>query len=238
MLIDPRYGTQDEDTKIFLSRFNEPSGSWILAIGANDEHSGSILTDNTHMVLGVDLREWIGSPPPNFVRLKGDFMKKTHLKTLRKFDVCYSLSAIEHFGLGCYGDPVMEEYDRVAMVFIWDLLKPGGHCYITVPYGAKHYVDLHNWQIYDKETLQTRIIGKFEVLEKVFFKSADCNVPDKNGIVEEVDADKYADPIPHLTVFLKMEKIKPVRSEDFKSLVGTECPDLLSGADGCFHSQG
>lgn len=70
--IHPEYGDCDEDVRKFLSRWNEPKDSQVLEVGANQEWSANILTDNGwRFVSGVDLFEgreghnyihWVGGP--------------------------------------------------------------------------------------------------------------------------------------------------------------------------------
>lgn len=54
----------------------------------------------------------------------------------RKFDVAVSISAIEHDGLGRYGDPIDPTGDLKAMQQIRGLLKPDGWLILAVPVGS------------------------------------------------------------------------------------------------------
>lgn len=49
------------------------------------------------------------------------------------FDMVTSLSSIEHFGLGRYGDPLDFEGDRKALARLIARLKTGGHLVLSVP---------------------------------------------------------------------------------------------------------
>ena len=55
------------------------------------------------------------------------------------FDGIVSLSAIEHMGLGHYGDPVDPEGDTKAIENCLHWLKPGGWLYFDVPYNPDGY---------------------------------------------------------------------------------------------------
>ena len=55
--------------------------------------------------------------------------------SLPKFDVCISVSSIEHSGLGRYGDKIDPDGDIKAMQSIKALLKYGGICFLSVPIG-------------------------------------------------------------------------------------------------------
>jgi 2-polyprenyl-3-methyl-5-hydroxy-6-metoxy-1,4-benzoquinol methylase len=51
------------------------------------------------------------------------------------FDLVYSISTIEHVGLGDYGDPRAPDGDRVAVGHLWEKVRPGGKLLISVPAG-------------------------------------------------------------------------------------------------------
>lgn len=217
--IDPSYGELDADTMMFLRHFDEPEYSDILEVGSHEEHSADILTDNGHIVTGYDLRPRPGVKYFHFAR---DFVKEYEWcrgseEHIIPYDAVFSTSAIEHFGLPCYDNQTIDpDYDIKAVEGMYGMLKPGGNCYVTVPYGAKFACE-RDWRVYDMESLQRRIVQRFEVLTKVFFKSGDTvgqDIPNERvwdgvPIVSEQEANRYDNPrYPHLTVFLKM--IKPV----------------------------
>ena len=51
------------------------------------------------------------------------------------FDVVYSISTIEHVGLGHYGDPSRGEGDRIALTHLWQKVRAGGRLIFSVPAG-------------------------------------------------------------------------------------------------------
>ena len=55
----------------------------------------------------------------------------------RSVDSISSLHAIEHFGLGRYGDPVDPDGWRKAMLGLQRVLRPGGRLYLSVPVGRE-----------------------------------------------------------------------------------------------------
>jgi SAM-dependent methyltransferase len=55
--------------------------------------------------------------------------------SLSKFDVCISVSSIEHSGLGRYGDNIDPMGDIKAMKDIKNILKKGGLFFLSVPIG-------------------------------------------------------------------------------------------------------
>lgn len=205
MIADAKYGQIDADSGMVLKHWGDHTPPCnVLEVGANEEDLAAIFAEQGHNVTGIDLRPW-GTTFKNYTRMEGDFVALAPLLQ-PDFDVAVSTSAIEHFGLNVYGSPVVEDYDAQAMAAMYRLLKPGGTCYITVPYGSTFLDDGGHWRVYNRETLQQRIIGEFAIEEKIFFKSGGCVVPDVDGIVAESDADAWSGDPPHVTVFLRMRK--------------------------------
>lgn len=216
LVIDPKYGDQDNDTLMVLSHFEVLPGGRVLEVGANDEDVARILTDNGLAVTGVDLRPDNRSQfPLSYARLEGDFVVLA--SSLRGcFDAAVSTSALEHFGLGTYGtfekteDP---DYDTKAVAAVRNLLKPDGVFHLTVPYGSRFVNGNRDWRVYDRDALARRILKPFGgwVEEQLFFKSAECSCPDQGGcppIVAEEDADRYEPGShPHVTVYLRLRKL-------------------------------
>ena len=224
-----RYPPQDTDARVFLRQFDgtpeliEYDGelewrSCVLAVGSNEEDTANILSDAGFQVDSWDLRDPVIShmqEPRNSLCFKGDFVAEC--KGPERYDHAYSLSAIEHFGFPCYeGSPVDLDYDMKAMDRMWDLLRWGGCCWITVPYGREPLLCYPLWRVYDQNMLRKRIVRKFSVETMLFFKSnPDCQghkdfPKDADGIEwvpqAEADAWRCQPDKPHQTVFLKMRK--------------------------------
>ena len=81
----------------------------------------------------------------------------------RKFDVCISVSSIEHSGLGRYGDIVDPDGDIKAMDDIKSLLKPGGLLFLSVPVGEDR-VMWNAHRVYGKKRFKVLLAG-WEVLQ-------------------------------------------------------------------------
>ncbi len=101
----------------------------------------------------IDIRSMAISPH-NIKFLQADLMKPAP----NLFECCDSLSclhAIEHFGLGRYGDPVDPDGHLKGFANLVTMLKPGGKMYISFPIGQPriefnaHRVfcptDIFNW---------------------------------------------------------------------------------------------
>jgi len=68
------------------------------------------------------------------------------------FDVVYSISTVEHLGLGHYGDQVVDGGDAKALTALWEMVRPGGRLIVTVPAG-KPTVQ-RGYRVYDERTLR------------------------------------------------------------------------------------
>ena len=71
------------------------------------------------------------------------------------FDLVYSISTLEHVGLGGYGDPRAPEADRIAVHHLWDKVRPGGRLFFTVPAGAR--CEQHGYRVYDPPALEAML---------------------------------------------------------------------------------
>jgi hypothetical protein len=68
---------------------------------------------------------------------------------------CDSLSclhALEHFGLGRYGDPLDAQGYRRGLANLANLLERGGTLYLSVPVGAERVEFNANW-VFDPDTI-------------------------------------------------------------------------------------
>lgn len=94
-----------------------------------------------------------------------------------------SLCALEHFGLGRYGDQVNPEGCFEAFEAIQRVLKPGGKAYISVPIGKEH-LEFNAHRIFYAQT----IIDSFSDMKLLEFSS----VHDSEDEIEyNIDVHKY-----------------------------------------------
>lgn len=136
--------------------------------------------DNVFM---IDIREMTSSIPGlSFVQ--GD---ATNLDSIEdsSLESISSLCAIEHFGLGRYGDPIDPDACFKALDSIQRKLIPGGYAYIAVPIGSEH-VEFNAHRVFYPET----IVKSMNLCELVRF-----DVTDGKGIEYNVDIHKYDDSI-------------------------------------------
>ena len=122
---------------------------------------------------------------PNVVFKQADFLKPLEGKK----DYCDSLSclhALEHFGLGRYGDPVVSEGFVHGFVNMSALLRLGGTFYLSVPIGISR-VEFNANRVFDP-----RIIVKLAV--ENFFNLSNLTIIRQNGKIESFvfDEDKFS----------------------------------------------
>jgi len=89
-------------------------------------------------------------------------------------DYCDSLSclhAIEHFGLGRYGDPVdTRGYER-GLANMAQLLRPGGTFYLSTPIGQERVAFNANW-VFDPRTIMRSAMANGLELQKLTIVSS------------------------------------------------------------------
>jgi 2-polyprenyl-3-methyl-5-hydroxy-6-metoxy-1,4-benzoquinol methylase len=69
-----------------------------------------------------------------------------------EFDLVYSISTIEHVGLGAYGDPFAPNGDALAVRHLWEKVRPGGRLFLSVPAGEAS--QQRGYRIYSPEAVQ------------------------------------------------------------------------------------
>jgi SAM-dependent methyltransferase len=82
----------------------------------------------------IDIRQ-PASQVRNITFLQADLMKDLPIHFVESCDSLSCLHALEHFGLGRYGDPVCWDGYRIGFINLISLLKPGGKLYLSVPIG-------------------------------------------------------------------------------------------------------
>ena len=86
-------------------------------------------------------------------------------------DSISSLHAIEHFGLGRYGDPIDVNGHIKAIENIWKCLKPGGVFYFSVPIGAQR-IEFNAHRIFSVNYLLDLFSEKYDLLSFSFVDDA------------------------------------------------------------------
>jgi SAM-dependent methyltransferase len=117
-----------------------------------------------HNQVGVDLR-YYPFQHPNLRFYQGDFFDVTFDEA--PFDVIIAISAIEHVGLGWYGEKIRPEKSDADLIDAFvKILKPEGQLIITVPFGVKKITP--SYRIYDRSSL-LGILKRFDIEDEEYY---------------------------------------------------------------------
>lgn len=129
-------------------------GSRILEFGCANSQLCVELASRGMMVTGVDLRAH-PLTHPNFVFRQGDFFDQDFKES---FDAVIAISAVEHVGLGAFGEDEREAgADRQLVESFSRLLRAGGQLILTVPFGKWNVNP--RYRVYDVEALEILLEG-------------------------------------------------------------------------------
>lgn len=142
----------------FVFRHLPCPGASVLDFGCSDSLLAIHLASLGYDVVGVDLR-----PYPlthrRFRFVHDDFLVAGFPS--ETFDAVVAVSAVEHCGLGAYGDRVPRgDGDRQVVAEMARVLRPGGRLLLTVPYGIGGSTAWY--RVYDAATLSA-LLGSFSV---------------------------------------------------------------------------
>lgn len=84
----------------------------------------------------IDIRP-LESNVKNLTYIHMDLMKKLPEEFIESTDSVSCLHALEHFGLGRYGDPINSDGHQVGFKNLVSMLTPGGIFYLSVPIGPQ-----------------------------------------------------------------------------------------------------
>lgn len=102
----------------------------------------------------IDVRS-ISTAVPGVVFRQADLMNPAPLLTDTRGGYCDSLSclhALEHFGLGRYGDPINPQGYQCGIDNMAQLLQPGGIFYLSTPIGQERVEFNANW-VFDPRSI-------------------------------------------------------------------------------------
>jgi hypothetical protein len=157
-----RYDGGDPSIKLFdravkAGWFELPQGARVLELGCCETDFSRYLleADPTIQLTGVDV-----NVPQDFLGTfhRGDAASVTDIRFGRGvFEAVIILGALEHFGLGYYGDPKHDHADVTTMHRVSEWLVPGGWCYYDVPwtpvYGGHYVTENRHFRVYDDDSI-------------------------------------------------------------------------------------
>jgi hypothetical protein len=94
----------------------------------------------------LDIRP-LGDPTPGIVFLQKDVTSLGH-EWDEVADSVSCLHALEHFGLGRYGDPIDPDGWRRGLDSLTRMVQPGGRLYLSVPTGAHQRVEFNSHRVF------------------------------------------------------------------------------------------
>lgn len=113
-------------------------------------------------ILVMDIRP-LQNTVKNIVFVQQDFMAVIDSEMLESYDSVSCLHALEHFGLGRYGDPINYNGHLVGLENLYRLLKHGGKLYFSVPIGLPQRIEFHAHRIFNLEYLLKQFEGKYTI---------------------------------------------------------------------------
>lgn len=109
----------------------------------------------------IDIRA-LSSTLPNIKFVQADMMNPINDKLKDYCDSISSLHAVEHFGLGRYGDPIDSEGHLKGLDNMYRMLKQGGTFYFSVPIGAQR-VEFNAHRVFSVKYLLNYFDGKYKL---------------------------------------------------------------------------
>jgi SAM-dependent methyltransferase len=113
-------------------------------------------------IIVLDIRPSTGKSH-NITFMRQDFMSELDSPLIGACDSASSLHAMEHFGLGRYGDPVNYSGHLVGLNNLYKLLKKGGKLYFSVPIGYPQRVEFNAHRVFSVKYLARQFEGKFRI---------------------------------------------------------------------------
>ncbi len=138
----------------------------ILDIGSDRYYVNGLLAAFEITTLDVRIRNKVVL---NETLLVGD-AKKLDLPD-NSFDLVLSLCAIEHFGLGRYGDALDLQADTLAVQEMIRVLKPGGWLVLSTEiHKAETVIRFNADRIYSKEHIESWFVGSCVLVYETYCK--------------------------------------------------------------------
>lgn len=126
----------------------------------------------------IDIR-----PLPHMISgLKFHQSDATNLKTIpdNSIESISSLHAVEHFGLGRYGDPIDPIAWKKALLSMQRVLQENGYLYLSVPVGPSNKLCFNAHRIFDLKAIPS-ILSEMQLIK--------CAVVENYSIIEIPESD-------------------------------------------------
>lgn len=118
-------------------------------------------------VEAIDVRPLV-STTPNIRFLCADLMADLPPELVGATDSLSCLHAIEHFGLGRYGDPLQYEGHLRGLFNLRRMLKPNGTLYLSTPISCRQRIEFNAHRVFRLPYLLNLFAGTFDVRSFAF----------------------------------------------------------------------
>lgn len=115
----------------------------------------------------IDVRP-LESNVPGIRFLCADMMQELPEEMHGSTDSLSCLHAIEHFGLGRYGDPIDYEGHLRGIDNLALMLEPGGTLYFSTPIGYRQRIEFNAHRVFNVPYLWDKLKDRFELVELSF----------------------------------------------------------------------
>src|SRR6185295_16429483 len=101
-------------------------------------------------------------PVTNMEFIQADFMEPVRPDLVDYCDSLSCLHALEHFGLGRYGDPVNYDGYRIGLENLYRVVKKGGKFYFSTPIGPQR-IEFNAHRVFSVSYLLECFSGKYRL---------------------------------------------------------------------------
>lgn len=109
----------------------------------------------------IDIRP-LSSSIPNITFIQADMMTPINDNLVNYCDSLSCLHALEHFGLGRYGDPVNYDGYVFGLNNLYRILKKGGKLYFSIPIGPQR-IEFNAHRVFSVRYLLECFYGKYHI---------------------------------------------------------------------------
>lgn len=110
----------------------------------------------------IDIRD-LKSSTANIKYLQADMMSDLPKDMVESCDSLSCLHALEHFGLGRYGDPVRWNGHLLGFENLYKMLRKGGRMYLSVPIG-KQRIEFNAHRVFSIDYLMNLYKGRLGII--------------------------------------------------------------------------
>jgi hypothetical protein len=131
----------------------------------------------------IDIRATLNSVK-NIIFIQQDFMGDLDENMTESCDSVSCLHALEHFGLGRYGDTLNYNGHLIGLDNLYFILKKQGKLYLSVPTGVPQRIEFHAHRIFSIKYLLKQFEGKYRI-DNVSFVDDEGNLHEDITLTEE-----------------------------------------------------